>query len=138
MKTTLQTITLIAALGMTTLAAWSQQNTAQPTPAGKWHDTSKDRQFHVYFNGSNDDSTKTLVSEDFEVTQTHEVCASVLGYFMEKSQLGRYDVNFKGMRTTATFTFTTQYDAEHWVQKFCTAESLLSIKKGRGTFARNY
>jgi hypothetical protein len=105
-------------------------------PAGKWEDTSKDAG-DVYFITSGANS-KPILSEDYEVTQTHEVCASVYGYFMEKSQLGRYNVNFKGMRTSATFTFTTQYDAEHWVQKFCTPESLLSIKQGKGVFARNY
>ena len=105
-------------------------------PVGKWLDTSKDNGAIVYF--SNSQSTHMIVSEDFEVVQTHEICASVYGYFMEKSQQGRYDVNFKGMRTSATFTFTTQHDAEHWVTKWCTPQSLLQIKAGKGVFARNY
>lgn len=102
-----------------------------PHSIGKWLDTSKDAGQIVYFVNGGEGSTHMLVSEDYEVLQTHEICASVYGYFMEKSQLGRYNVNFKGMRTTATFEFTTQYDAEQWVKKFCTPQSLTTIKAGR-------
>src|SRR6202046_3842795 len=108
------------------------------TATGKWQDISKDTSGSHFFLGNGDNTTHLLVAEDYEVIQTHEICASVYGYFMEKSQAGRYDVNFKGMRTGATFTFTTQYDAEHWVQKWCTPQSLLGIKAGRGEFARRY
>lgn len=108
-----------------------------PTSVGTWHDISKDASSH-FFIGTGESTTRMLVSEDYEVLQTHEICASVYGYFMEKSNVGRYDVNFKGMRTSATFTFTTQYDAEHWVQKWCTPQSLLGIKGGHGEVARKY
>jgi hypothetical protein len=109
-----------------------------PQSTGKWQDVSKDSTRFFMNNNGTDSTTRLLVSEDYEVLQTHEICASVYGYFMEKSQVGRYDVNFKGMRTGSTFTFTTQYDAEHWVQKWCTPQSLLQIKAGRGEFARKY
>lgn len=105
---------------------------------GKWLDVSKENSNYVIFYGEGSNSNKMVLAEDYEVVQTHEICGSVYGYFMEKSQQGRYNVNFKGMRTSATFTFTTQYDAEHWVQKWCTPQSLLQIKGGHGTFARNY
>lgn len=104
-------------------------------PYGKWDDVTKD---HGGYSFIGNGGGKILIVEDYEVLQTHEVCATVYGYFLEKSEHGRFDVNFKGMRTTATFTFTNQYDAEKWVQKFCTPESLTSIRKGRGTFARSY
>lgn len=105
-------------------------------PQGKWLDTTKDTRSNKYLFLSNGPSL--LLTEDYEVLQTHEVCAAINGYFLEKSQLGRYEVNFKGMRTSATFTFTTRYDAEKWAEKWCTPQSLLQIKAGRGTFARNY
>lgn len=120
------------------LLALSITATAQTPAPGKWLDVSKDTS-HIYFTtAGSEDTIRTLVVEDYEVVQTHEICASVYGYFMEKSQQGRYEVTFHGMRTTATFKFTTQYDAEHWAQKWCTPESLLSIKGGKGTFARSY
>ena len=110
---------------------------AASAQSGKWHDISKDNN-RIWFGVGGGDSTKLLVAEDYEVVQTHEICGTVYGYFMEKTQEGRYDVNFKGMRTSATFTFTTQYDAEHWVQKWCTPESLLQIKGGKAEFTRKY
>src|ERR1700744_2849315 len=85
-------------------------------PQGKWHDISKDDNHWNLSYGS--DSTKTVLNEDYEVVSTHEICANVIGYFMEKSQQGRYNVYFKGLRSSAIFTFTTQYDAEHWAQKW--------------------
>lgn len=121
-------------IGAIILAALSITAAAQ-SPAGKWRDVSRDTN-HIYF-GS--DSTRTLIAEDYEVVATHEICGTVYGYFLEKSEAGRYDANFKGMRTSATFTFTTQYDAERWIQKFCTPESLTSIRKGDGaTLVRKY
>src|ERR1700761_8194298 len=108
---------------------------AASAQTGKWHDVSKDNN-RIFFGGS--DSTKLLVAEDYEVVATHEICGTIYGCFMEKSNEGRYDVNFKGMRTSATFTFTTQYNAEHWVQKWCTPESLLQIKGGKAEFTRKY
>ena len=111
--------------------------TAQ-APIGQWHDVSKDATHYFFVGNSDSASTKTILNEDYEVLKTHEICASVEGYFMDKSNQGRYNVYFKGMRTSAVFTFTTQYDAEHWVTKFCTPESLLSIRSGRGTFSRSY
>lgn len=107
----------------------------QPKPIGKWENTTKDHEETISFGLG---GGKLLIVEDYEVLQTHEVCATIYGYFLEKSEHGHYDVSFHGMRTSATFMFTTQYDAEHWVQKWCTPESLTSIKSGRGTFARNY
>lgn len=102
-------------------------STAAKTPGlGKWLDTTADtRASSTLFIGLG----KFLISEDYEVVSTHEVCASVDGYFLEKSQLGRYEVRFKGMRTYSTFIFTTQYDAEKWAEKFCTPESLTSINR---------
>ena len=109
----------------------------QNNQQGKWLDTTKDNGTFIVFDGGGKTS-KPLIVEDYEVLETHEICATVYGYFLEKSQLGRYDVNFKGMRTSATFVFTTQYDAEKWVEKFCTADSLRTIKNGRGELARKY
>jgi hypothetical protein len=102
---------------------------------GKWLDTTNDSLWsnQFYFGLG-----ELLLTEDYEVIQTHEICASVMGFYMEKSDLGRFNVNFHGMRTTAQFTFTTQYAAEHWAQKWCTPESLLNITAGRGEFARKY
>jgi hypothetical protein len=109
------------------------------TPLGKWQDTTKDSGGFIFlYNGSDKDSAHLLVSEDYEVLATHEICASVYGYFMEKSAVGRYNVNFRGLRTSATFTFTTRYDAEHWVMKFCTPQSLTGIKAGGGNLGRSY
>lgn len=113
------------------MAAWTA--TAQ---TGKWLDTTKDTLSDKYMVMGI--SGKLLITEDYEVVKTHEICASVTGFFMDKSELGRYNVNFKGMRTSAQFTFTTQYDAEHWVQKWCTPESLTHITAGHGEFARKY
>lgn len=105
---------------------------------GKWLDTTKDTTAtkYLYIEGNG----TLLLTEDYEVLKTHEVCASLTGFFLKESQLGRYQVQFKGMRTSAEFVFTTQYDAEKWVEKFCTPESLLSIKSGNGTatMKRNY
>jgi hypothetical protein len=120
----------LAALGLVVAAQ------GQDKP-GKWLDTTKDTlsdKYSFVVGGGG----KLLLTEDYEVVKTHEICASLYGVFMEQSQLGRYNVNFKGMRTSATFTFTTQYDAEHWVEKWCTPESLLSIRGGRGDMARKY
>jgi hypothetical protein len=128
---------MISAILLATLTA---AGSAQ-LPLGKWHDVSKDVNSHFFLitSGTSDGSPHVLIAEDYEVVQTHEICGTVYGYFMEKSNEGRYDVNFKGMRTSATFTFTTQYDAERWVQKFCTPDSLLSIRKGDGaTLVRKY
>lgn len=127
----MKSIILLVAL-LFTVSIPSQQ---PANSGGKWDNVTKDREGTIFFGGS---GGKLLIVEDYEVVQTHEVCATVYGYFLEKSAQGRYDVNFKGMRTTATFTFTTQWDAEHWVQKFCTPQSLLQIKAGRSTFARSY
>lgn len=91
----------------------------------------------IFFDGASN-SNDILLTEDYEVLQTHEICASITGYFLEKSDLGRYAVNFKGMRTSATFVFTTQDAAEKWVERFCTPESLTSIKAGHGSFSRSY
>lgn len=124
----LKLLTLALAVAIAPAVSHAQQ--------GKWLDTTKDTQSDKYlilgYGG------KFLFTEDYEVMKTHEICATVTGYFMEKSELGRYFVNFKGMRTSAQFTFTTQYDAEHWVQKWCTAESLTNITAGRGELARKY
>lgn len=128
----MKSLILIVAL-LFSVSAFPQQTTNNE---GRWSNVTKDREGNIFFGGAA--TGKLLIIEDYEVTQTHEVCATVFGYFWEKSEQGRYDVSFKGMRTTATFTFTTQWDAEHWVQRFCTPESLLQIKKGRGTFVRNY
>jgi len=119
------------AVGLAT-TSYSQQ------PEGKWADVTKESVGPYFVFGAGDGKTNLLIAEDYEVMQTHEICAHVMGYFMEKSEQSRYEVNFKGMRTSATFTFTTRYDAEHWVQKWCTAQSLLQIKGGKGTFARSY
>lgn len=126
-------------IGLVILATLTAAASAQ-TPAGKWVDVSKDKQGWTFISSGpgGENTIKSILSEEFEVSQTHEICASVYGYFMEKSQQGRYDVNFKGLRTTTTFTFTTQYDAEHWVQKFCTPQSLLQIKNGHGDLSRKY
>ena len=109
-----------------------------PSVSGKWLDVSKDVEGHIFFGGTSNSDGHLLVAEDFEVVQTHEICASVTGYFMDKSQQGRYNVNFKGMRTSATFVFTTRYDAEHWVTRFCTPQSLTKIGSGHANLARNY
>jgi hypothetical protein len=103
----------------------------------QWLDTTADTKSNKYmiFGVGNGD---LLLTEDFQVIKTHEVCASVTGYYLKESALGRYDVTFKGMRTSATFVFTTRYNAEKWAEKWCTPESLLSITGGKGTFARNY
>jgi hypothetical protein len=122
-------------VGLVLMATLTAAASAQ-TPAGKWHDVTVDSSGWMTYGKADD--TKLLISEDYVVTETHEVCANVYGYFMEKSQQGRYNVSFKGMRTSATFTFTTQYDAEHWAQKWCTPESLQQIKAGKGEFARKY
>ena len=116
------------------LLAAAQLVTAQ---SGKWLNTTEDTKASQFiFAGGG--SGHLLLTEDYEVVKTHEVCASMTGYFLEKSNLGRYDVNFKGMRTSATFQFTTQYDAEKWAEKWCTPKSLTSITAGRGTFERKY
>ncbi len=125
-------------IGILVLMAAVTAEVCAQTPIGEWHDVSKDYA-NNFFIGSNDTgSTKPTLNEDYEVIKTHEICASVMGYFLEKSNQGRYNVYFKGMRTSATFTFTTKYDAEHWVTRFCTPESLLDIRHGRGTFSRSY
>ena len=93
--------------------------------AGVWLDTTADSANTFYFGGSGD----LLLTEDFVVSETHEVCGVVNGTFLSKSQLGRYDVRFKGYRSGSQWEFTTQYDAEQFVQKFCTPESLTSITK---------
>ena len=98
------------------------------TKYGKWLDTTKDSQGSTLTWGG----SKVLMTEEYEVTQTHEICADVEEFFMEKSNIGHFDVDFKGMRTSARFEFTTRYAAEHWVEKFCTPDSLLSIRNGRG------
>lgn len=113
----------------------SQVAIPQSAKQGKWLDTTgdtKNAQFFSFTGG------KLLFTEDYEVKATHEICASVTGFFLEKSQLGRYDVRFKGMRTSAEFEFTTQYDAEKWVEKFCTPESLTSIGRGHANMGRSY
>jgi hypothetical protein len=66
------------------------------------------------------------------------VCASVYGVFLEKSQLGRYEVHFKGLRTSSTFMFTTQHDSEKWAERWCTPESLTHITQGHGSMGRSY
>jgi len=116
----------------------SQLVIPQPPKTGKWLDTTEDTKSSQFISFSNGPSSKLLFTEDYEVKATHEICASVEGWFMEKSQLGRYNVRFKGLRTSAEFTFTTQYDAEKWVEKHCTAESLTSIKNGHGSMGRSY
>lgn len=108
----------------------------QSAKVGKWLDTTEDTNSSKYFFTTGDG--KVLLTEDYEVLKTHEICATLVGYFMEKSQLGRYNVNFKGLRTSSTFVFTTQYDAEKWAEKFCTPESLTSIRNGRGNMGRSY
>ena len=109
---------------------------SQAPKQGRWVDTTKETReaskngsgFLVIYTGPNVD----LLTEDYEVEKTHEICASVDGYFHKIINLGQYDVKFKGLRTYATFTFTTQYDAQKLVEKFCTAESLTSIRGGTG------
>ena len=99
-------------------------------PSGRWLDMTKETTGVFYIgNGGH-----VIMAEDFEVIQTHEICASIIGFFSDAMQLGRYDVNFKGMRTSGTFVFTTRWDAEHWVTKWCTPQSLTQTK----TIARSY
>lgn len=108
---------------------------AQKTKQGKWLNITDDSlNSHFLFS----DGGKLLLTEDYEVLKTHEVCASLNGYFLSKSELGRFQVRFNGMRTSSTFVFTTQYDAEKWVEKWCTPESLTHITAGRGNMGRSY
>jgi hypothetical protein len=108
---------------------------SQPLKQGKWLDTTADTEAaKVFYIGEG----KLLLTEDYEVMETHEICASLTGFFMEKSNLGRYNISFKGMRTSAQFTFTTQFDAEKWAEKWCTPQSLRSIKGGQGNMGRSY
>ena len=126
------------ALSAAFIVMGAQLTTPQtPQKFGKWLDTTKDTRSgeHFFVMGS---SGKLLITEDYEVTETHEICASVTGYFLEKSELGRYQLYFKGMRTSAGFEFTTQYDAEKFAEKYCTPDSLRSIKRGKGTMGRSY
>jgi len=132
MKRVTAAVIALAALSM------SAQSANRQTRYGTWLDTTKDTISDRYGFVISGGSGKLLLTEDYEVVKTHEVCASMVGYFMEQSQLGRYSVNFKGMRTSATFVFTTQYDAEKWVEKWCTPESLTQITGGHGEMKRSY
>ncbi len=110
-----------------------------PQPkAGRWLDTTEDTNNSMFISISGDGDL--ILTEDYEVVKTHEVCASVDGYYLEKSDNDRYDVRFKGLRTSSTFTFTDRHAAEKLAEKFCTPESFLSITagSGRGQFKRNY
>ena len=126
----MRTISASVALALISTICVSAQ-----TKEGTWRDTTKDNQGGIFLSSG---SGKLLLTEDYEVMKTHEVCGSLTGYFLEKSNAGRYDVSFNGMRTSARFVFTTQYDAEKWVEKWCTSQSLTGITAGHGTFARNY
>jgi hypothetical protein len=110
---------------------------AQQAKLGRWIDTTADMNTDngVYFVGGHG---KLLVTEEYEVIRTHEICAGLYAYHLDKSGLNHFDVTFKGMRTSAQFSFSDQLSAEKWAEKWCTPESLLSITAGRGTMKRAY
>ena|ERR1700677_1195802 len=86
---------------------------------GKWHNTTEDTKSPggVTFLFSGDG--KLLITEEYEILKTHEICANVYGYFLEKSGTSRYEVNFNGARISNRFIFSTQYDAEKWTETWC-------------------
>ena len=112
----------------------SQVALPQSVKYGKWLNVTEDIENTFIFSGGGE----LIISEDYEVTKTHEICARVDGFYFEKSGADRYEVNFKGMRTSATFTFTDRRVAEKWAEKWCTPESLLSIRAGHGDMGRKY
>lgn len=107
-----------------------------PPKLGKWVDTTKDS-LSGYFIVSGGRG-ELLLTEEYEVLKTHEICASLDGLLLEKAEAERYDVRFNGMRTSAVFTFSDRRTAEKWAEKWCTPESLESITGGRGSMGRKY
>lgn len=94
-------------------------------PEGKWTSTIADASYDMFtVNGS---TSSMILVEEYEVTSTQEVCAVVTGYFRPHTKLQRYLVQYKGMRTSSVFEFSTQFAAEHMVEKYCTAESFTSL-----------
>ena|ERR1700761_8998443 len=94
---------------------------------GKWHDVSKDGD-KVYFIGNND---KEIISEEYEILKTHEICATVFGYSLEKSGIQHYIVNFEGNRS-GRFVYTTLTSAEDMVVSACTPITWSPLpKKGK-------